>query len=235
MILKTIKFNILSSLFIFFGITLYAQNSLTADQALQALKDGNERFVKGTRTYLNLDNNRISETNSNGQYPFATIITCSDSRVPVEHIFDAGIGDLFVIRVAGNVVDIDEAGSIEYGVDHLNTPVFVVLGHSSCGAVTAVVKNAELHGNIPKLVDNIQPAVKKAREEYGNTFTDDLLEASIKNNVWKSIEDLLKVSHTTLELVKQKKLKIIGAVYHLNDGHVEWFGEHPQQKQLINL
>lgn len=212
---------------------LNAQKKQNAEEVLNMLKAGNERFVAGERTYSHLDGERIKETSENGQHPFATVITCSDSRVPVEHVFDVGIGDVFVIRVAGNVVDIDEAGSIEYGVDHLHTPVFVVLGHSSCGAVTAVVKDAELHGNIPKLVDNIVPAVEKAKKEHGNEYSDQLLESAIVNNVWQSIEDLFKVSHISAELVKSGKLTIVGAIYHIESGKVEWLGEHPHQTELL--
>ncbi len=216
------------------GIITFQANAESPDEALENLKQGNKRFVNGVRDYSNLDMVRISETNENGQHPFATVITCSDSRVPVEHVFDVGIGDVFVIRVAGNVVDVDEAGSIEYGVEHLGTPVLLVLGHSSCGAVTAVAKDAELHGNIPRLVDNIIPAVEKARQQYGHDFSSEMLESAIKNNVWQSIEDLLRVSHGTVELVKSGKLKIMGGVYHLDDGHVEWLGEHPMQASLLN-
>ena len=209
-------------------------DSKTSDEALQILKDGNKRYVDNNRNYPNLDKSRMEDTNNNGQHPFATIIGCSDSRVPIEHLFDVGIGDVFVIRVAGNVVDIDEAGSIEYGVEHLHTPLFVVLGHSSCGAVTAVAKGAEVHGNIPKLVDNIAPAVEEAKKKHGDEFSEELLETAIENNVWQSIEDLLTISDISRELVKSGKLKIVGAVYHLDDGHVEWLGEHPNLKELLN-
>ena len=221
-----------------FGISwnLLAQESelKNSDQSFQNLKDGNKRYVENKRLYSHQNQETRTITNEKGQHPFATIIACSDSRVPVEHIFDVGIGDVFIIRVAGNVVDVDEAGSIEYGVDHLHTPLFVVMGHSSCGAVTAVVQDAELHGNIPKLVDNIVPAANKAKKQFGDEFSNELLEAAIKNNVWQSIEDLLKISPVTADLVKMGKLKIVGAVYHLDDGHVEWLGEHPDQEVLLN-
>lgn len=210
-----------------------AQSEINSEQALNLLKDGNKRFASNTRKYEHLDADRIKEAASKGQFPFATIITCSDSRVPVEHVFDVGIGDVFVIRVAGNVINTDEAGSIEYGVEHLHTPVFVVLGHSSCGAVTAVVKDAHVHGNIPELIANISPAVENAKEVHGTAFSDELLETSIENNVWQSVEDLLSISEITKELVKDKKLLIIGAVYHLDTGKVEWLGEHPKQEELL--
>lgn len=212
----------------------FAQSHMTSNEALAKLKEGNKRFAEEKREYPNLDKARLHQTAEKGQHPYATIIGCSDSRVPIEHIFDAGVGDLFIIRVAGNVVNTDEAGSIEYGVEHLHTPVLVVLGHSSCGAVTAVVKEAEVHGNIPDLVANIKPAVEKAHKCHGEEFSDDLLNAAIKNNVFQSIEDLFESSHVTCELVKDKDLMVVGAIYHLDTGEVEWIGEHPEQNSFIN-
>lgn len=217
----------------FVSLHASAQTKINAEEALTQLKKGNERFVNNERKFEHLSKDRLIETSEKGQHPFATLITCSDSRVPVEHIFDAGIGDVFVIRVAGNVVDTDEAGSIEYGVEHLHTPIFVVLGHTNCGAVTAVVKDAEVHGNIPKLVDNIIPAVDKAEEAHGHDFSEQLLSTAIVNNVWQSVEDLLSTSHISKELVSSGKLIIVGAIYHMDTGEVEWLGEHPQQKELL--
>ncbi|MBI1387007.1 MAG: carbonic anhydrase [bacterium] len=205
---------------------------MTPDQALQAMKDGNERFVTGARKYEHLDAARLQET-STGQHPFVTLIACSDSRVSPEHIFDLGIGDVFVIRVAGNVCDIDEIGSIEYGVAHLGTPLMVVMGHSHCGAVTAVAQGAELHGSIPQLVDNIKPAVERVKRRDPNATGDDLVEKAVKTNVWQSIRDLIVNSPETRELVKEKKLKVVGAVYHIEDGKVEWMGEHPRLERLL--
>jgi len=218
--------------FLFNVFSLQGQTTLTPDEIIAKLTEGNERFMSDQRMYPNLNQDRRTETAENGQHPYVTVITCSDSRVPVENIFDAGIGDIFVIRVAGNVVNKNEAGSIEYGVDHLHTPLFVVLGHTHCGAVTAAATHAEVHGNIPHLIESIEPAVAKAKEELGEN-TEDLVPLSIKNNVWQSIEDLLTMSHTTIELVKENKLKIVGAIYHIEDGKIEWLGEHPHQHELL--
>jgi len=211
-----------------------ASSSITPDKALTMLKDGNARFAAGKSSQPNTDSKRLIDTAKNGQHPFATVIACSDSRVPVEILFDRGVGDIFTIRVAGNVVDVDEAGSIEYGVGHLGTPVLVVLGHTGCGAVTAVATDAEVHGNIPALVDNIGPAVEKAKSEHPDLKGKDLVPAAVKTNVWQAIEDLFKKSEEARHLVKDKKLKVVGAVYHLSDGKVEWLGEHPGQKDLIH-
>ncbi|MBI9066895.1 MAG: carbonic anhydrase [Salinivirgaceae bacterium] len=217
------------------GILGYSQPSITdPDVALEKLKQGNMNYASEASTHPNLNQERRNLTSTKGQHPYATVIACSDSRVPVEQVFDAGIGDIFTIKVAGNVIDIDEAGSVEYGVDHLETPVFVVLGHTGCGACTAVARGDEVHGNIPALVDNIIPAAEKAKQQHGNDFSEDLLNATIKNNVWQAIEDLYKISHVSAELVKSGKLKVVGAIYNIETGKIEWLGEHPHQKELLN-
>src|SRR5688572_831747 len=143
-----------------------APQAVTADQALKSLASGNERFVASTSEHPRTDQDRRRLTYSGGQHPIATVLSCSDSRAPVEIVFDQGIGDLFVVRVAGNVSDVDEIATIEYGVGHLHTPLIVVLGHTKCGAVTAVVDGAELHGNLALLVDNIIPAAEQAKHEH---------------------------------------------------------------------
>ena len=125
-------------------------------------------------------------------------------------------------------------GSIEYGVDHLGTPILIVMGYTSCGAVTAVARGDDVHGNIPALVDNIIPAVERAREIYGSNFTPQLLDTAIKFNVWQSIEDLYAGSYSTVELVNQGKLLVVGAVYHLDTGEVEWMGTHPREQELLS-
>lgn len=222
-------------LYLGFGYALHisAQEAVTADQALAMLKAGNERFVNGQSKHQRLDAARRTETSTKGQHPYVTILGCSDSRVPVEPVFDAGIGELFIIRVAGNVVNTDEAGSIEYGTEHLHTPLLVVLGHSQCGAVTAVAQNAVVHGNIPKLVENIGPAVTKAKHEHGPEVTEKVINASITNNIFQSIEDLLEASPMVAGLVKNGKLTIVGALYNIETGRVEWLGPHPQQASLL--
>ncbi|MEO5370203.1 MAG: carbonic anhydrase [Magnetococcus sp. DMHC-1] len=197
-----------------------APAGVSPDQALTWLKEGNARFVEGKSARPNLSAKRMAETVSGGQHPFATIISCSDSRVPVEHLFDRGIGDLFVIRVAGNVADTDEIGTTEYGAGHLGTSLVVVMGHTKCGAVSAVVKGDKVGGSIPKLVDNIIPAAERAKAK-GLTGDALILEA-IKENVRQSITDLSKNSEELSHLVHAGKLKIVGALYHLEDGKVEW-------------
>ncbi len=226
------KLRVFGAFILLIMATAFAEINKPED-ALEKLVNGNKRFTSNQREFPNQDQQRLQQTASEGQFPYATIVACSDSRVPVEHIFDAGIGELFVIRIAGNVVDINEAGSIEYGVEHLHTPVLVVLGHTNCGAVTAVCRGDEVHGNIPKLVDNIVPAVEKSKKTHGNEFGQELLDESIRNNIWQSIEDLLTLSPISCDLIKEGKLKVVGALYHLDSGEVEWLGEHPELSELL--
>lgn len=210
-----------------------ATPSMPPDQAINALKEGNARYVGNTAKHPNQNQERRSLTVSQGQHPFASVLSCSDSRVPVEILFDSGIGDLFVIRVAGNVADIDETGSIEYGVDHLGTSVLLVLGHSRCGAVTAVVQNAQVHGNIPPLVDNIGPAVAKARAAHPELSGDAVIDEAIKANVLQAMDDVFKLSEVVRNKAKDGSVKVIGAIYDLETGKINWLGSHPEQDQLI--
>ncbi len=202
-------------------------------EALEKLKKGNQRFVSEKRLYPNQDLKTRKNTSDKGQFPFASVLGCADSRAPVEHIFDAGVGEIFTIRVAGNVSDTDEIGTMEYGIGHLNTPVLVVLGHTKCGAVTAVVRGDKVHGSIPELVDNIIPAVERAKKKSGSAFSNKLVDDAIRENVWQSIEDLLKRSEEARHLVSGKKLLIVGALYHIENGEVEWLGEHKEQVSFL--
>ena len=202
------------------------------DEALVMLKDGNRRFVAGKSLHPHTDAARLAlaGTQDQGDYAYATVIACSDSRVPVERIFDAGIMDLFVIRVAGNVCDVDEAGSIEYGLAHVRTPVLVVLGHTQCGAVTAVThalqgKGHALERNIPPLVDNIEPAVRRAMAQHGSAEGDSIIPYAIEENVWQGIRDLFMESPSTRDLVKRGAAKVVGALYDVGTGGVKWLPE----------
>lgn len=203
------------------------------DQALQFMREGNGRFAGMLRTYPHQDAQLRQQVAEKGQKPFVTVVGCSDSRVPLEHLFDAGIGDLFVVRVAGNVCDTDEIGSVEYGVGHLGTPLLVVLGHTRCGAVTAVVKGDPVQGSIPALVDNIIPAVEKAKAEGGGKTEAALIGRAIELNVWQSVADIITGSEEVANLVREGRVKVVGAVYHLENGTVEWLGEHPGMQELL--
>ncbi|HEU6437592.1 MAG TPA: carbonic anhydrase [Nitratidesulfovibrio sp.] len=203
------------------------------DEALQRLMAGNARFVAEAPARQNLTAKRLA-TAQHGQTPYATILSCADSRAPVELIFDEGVGDLFVIRVAGNVAATDEVGTAEYGADHLGVPLLVVMGHTQCGAVTAVVQGAEVHGSIPMLVAPIVPAVAAAEKSNPKLDRAALVPKAIEANVWQAIDDTMRQSPIIRTRVAEGKLKVVGAIYHLDDGKVEWLGEHPQQARLLS-
>ena len=210
-----------------------AVHPVSPENALQMLVEGNLRFALGQSTHPNTSFSRRLLTTTEGQAPFATIIGCSDSRVPVEILFDQGVGDLFVIKVAGNVADTDEIGSAEYGVDHLGTPVLMVLGHTYCGAVTAVTTGAEVHGSIPALVDNIIPAVEKARHEHPDAEVSDLIAKATEANVWQAIEDILNKSHAIADRAKDGRVMVVGGMYNILSGKVDILGAPPNQTELL--
>jgi carbonic anhydrase len=206
--------------------------ALIREASLALLKEGNSRFVSGKARHPNQDSDRRSLTVSDGQKPFATILACSDSRSPVELIFDRGVGELFVVRVAGNVADDTQLGSIEYGVAHLNTPLIVVLGHTGCGAVGAACNGKELPGHLPSLINRIQPAVAKARA--AGTDPDRLLSAAVQANVWQQIEEIIHESSVVRAFLKEGSLQLVGGIYDLEKGSVNWLGSHPIQADQIS-
>ena len=204
----------------------------TPSEVLKVLQEGNARFVEGKVIHPNsgLDRRALANKESQAKYAFATIVSCSDSRVPPELIFDTGIMDLFVIRIAGNICNTDEAGSIEYGLFHVNTPLLVIMGHSQCGAVTAVIQETTGHGhklesNIPPLVAPIIPPVKKVIAANPGLEGTKLIDLCIEKNVWQAFNDLFTKSPETRELVKSGKVKALGAIYDLETGKVNWLPE----------
>jgi carbonic anhydrase len=207
--------------------------AMSPEEALKLLKDGNERYLNAKPQYPHQTRERRALTAGQGQHPFAAVLSCADSRAPVELLFDQGIGDLFVVRVAGNVAATDEIGSLEYAVDHLGTPLVVVLGHSQCGAVTAVVKNEKVPANVAAMVKPIAPAVAKARADNPGAGAEALVNAAIKANVWQALEDLLQKSPVIKGQVKAGKVKVLGALYELDTGQVQWLGPHPDQDKLV--
>ncbi|HUS76281.1 MAG TPA: carbonic anhydrase [Methanothrix sp.] len=195
------------------------KSGITGEQALQNLMEGNARYASGNASHPDQSVERRSELIA-GQHPFAVIVGCSDSRVPPEVIFDQGLGDIFVIRTAGQVLDDVAIGSIEYAVEHLAVPLVVVLGHDSCGAVTAAVMGGEAEGHLDSIVNFIEPAVDDARE-MGNAS--DLLNNSIDNNVYNIVDELKDSQPILSEKVENGELLIVGARYHLDSGEVETF------------
>lgn len=187
--------------------------SLNTDAALQKLIEGNQRFVEHKPQYPDQSAARLQEV-AQAQHPFATILCCADSRVPTEIIFDQGIGDIFDVRVAGNIVTPETLGSIEYAVVLLGTPLLMVLGHERCGAVTAAVQNGSLLGEIGSFVKAIKPAVTRVKDQPG-----DAVENAVVANVQYQLERL-KRSELLTEQIKSGKLKIVGGRYDLDTGSV---------------
>ncbi len=185
---------------------------VTPAQALQLLIEGNQRFASDASTHLNRSQERRQELKEK-QEPFAVVLSCSDSRVASEIIFDQGLGDLFVVRIAGNVVGPLELNSIQYAALHLHSSLILVLGHENCGAVNAAI-NGEI-GDIPAISKLLIPAVKKTKNQGK-----DRLENTVKENVRLVVEQLNK-SAGLKELVQKNKLSIVGGYYRLQDGRVE--------------
>lgn len=200
-----------------FSYPLWAQQKLTPDKALTLLQEGNRRFTTGKSIHPNQDLQRIKAV-ATAQTPFATIVGCSDSRVPNEIIFDQGVGDLFIVRTAGQVSTYASWGSIEFAEEVLGTTLIVVLGHTQCGAVNAAVKLNEVPGHIVTLINAIKPAVESAREKH----PDDLLDASIRENIKIQVEQLRSLEPVLAKRVREGSIKIIGALYHLETGEVEF-------------
>ncbi|MGF1601636.1 MAG: carbonic anhydrase [Thermosynechococcaceae cyanobacterium] len=187
--------------------------ALKPNAALQKLMIGNQRFVQHQPQYPHQTAARLQEV-AQSQHPFATILSCADSRVPAEILFDQGIGDLFDVRIAGNIVTPESMGSIEYAVELLSTPVLMVLGHERCGAVTAAVQNEPLPGDISTFVDAILPAVARVQNKPG-----DAVDNAVTANVAYQIEQLLR-STLIKERVRSGTLKLVGGRYDLDTGTV---------------
>lgn len=206
------------ALTMFFGpvCSLSAVEANPSKNPLERLMQGNQRYVSST-TVCHEDWSAKRSALTQSQKPFAIIVSCSDSRVPPEIVFDQSLGDLFVVRVAGNIVDDFAVGSIEYGVKVLGANLIVVLGHSNCGAVEAAMKGLKFDNHIQEVVTAIQPAVEATKGQSG-----DLLEKTIKANV-KNVENKLKSSKPVLaQLIDNGTLRITGAYYNLDTGKVEF-------------
>jgi carbonic anhydrase len=189
------------------------------DQALQMLKDGNKKYVAGHRKHPRDFVGRLHKV-AFGQNPFAVVLGCADSRVPVEIIFHVGLGDLFVVRVAGNVADHTVIGSIEFAVEQLGTRLVVVLGHERCGAITSAVNGGRPRGHIGTLLDHLKPVVKEVRSQTGDT-----LDLAVRLNAVRVAEKLQLTRPILSKAVTSGKIKIVAARYDLDDGNVEFLTE----------
>lgn len=184
---------------------------MDSDEALKRLLDGNKRYLSGKIGAKDVKTAR--EATVNGQHPFATVVSCSDSRVVPEFIFDTNLGEIFIIRNAGNCIDTLTMGSIEYGTEHLHTPLLVILGHSKCGAVTAACQGNVCPPNIAAIMEKIRPAVDKKGKEG--------VEETVVCNVTMVKDEIRRRSDIVRHLEKEGKLKIVEMKYHIEDGRVE--------------
>ena len=189
--------------------------ALGSDAALERLMAGNRRYVAAKLRHPHQTPDYRLALNE-GQTPCAMILGCADSRVPPEVIFDQGLGDLFVVRVAGNIVDDVVLASLEYGAGHLGAPLLMVLGHSHCGAVAATLGDGELEGHLSRLAEAIRPAAIRAKGRPG-----DALDNAVRANVALTVEILNAAEPVLSERIKAGKLKVVGACYHLDTGVVE--------------
>ncbi|MBO3458039.1 carbonic anhydrase [Aetokthonos hydrillicola Thurmond2011] len=188
--------------------------ALSPDEALNRLVDGNKRFVQQRRQNPNQSVAHLQLV-AKAQYPFTAMLSCSDSRVPSEIIFDQGFGDLFVVRVAGNVVTTEGIGSLEFATSVLGAPLIVVLGHKRCGAVSAAVKGEPLPGRIGTFVESIKPSLTKVKTRSG-----DLVDKVVIANIQYQVEILKQTSTILTQLLESGKLKIVGGRYDLDTGEV---------------
>lgn len=188
--------------------------AIKAEKALEMLIEGNRRFLK--KSPSTPDNERRMET-LEGQHPFAVILCCSDSRVPPEIIFDKRIGDLFVVRVAANILDDNVLGSIEYAVEHLEASLIIVLGHQKCGAISTATKDIQESSHVQSILNAIKPAVEMAKNQPG-----DLLYNSIINNIHITVNKLRSSDPVMTNYLQTECIKIIGAYYCLESGKVEF-------------
>jgi carbonic anhydrase len=205
------------------GASLAPGSRPTPDEALSILKEGNRSFVSGAAIRPQQTGPERRAALAHAQQPFCVLVGCSDSRVSPELLFGRGLGDLFIVRNAGNVVDLAAMGSIEYGVAVLGAPLVVVLGHERCGAVQAAVKvveeDATYPGSIGQMIEPIIPAVLRARRD-GEA---DLVERSVKSNVQRIVERLRTTEQMLQAPQQEGRLRIVGAYYDLDDGNVAFF------------
>ena len=203
-------------------ITKEAQENLTPVAAIQLLKEGNQRFVNNLRFNRNLLQ-QVNET-AKGQYPFATILSCIDSRAPAELVFDQGLGDVFSVRIAGNVVNEDILGSMEFSCKVAGSKVIMVLGHTSCGAIKGACDKAEL-GHLTGLLNKIKPAIDIENTHQDNrsgsnlAFVDDVAHINVK----QSMDEILQKSDVLREMQQQGEIVLIGGMYDVSTGEVSFF------------
>jgi carbonic anhydrase len=200
--------------------TKITQDEITPQLALNYLKEGNERFVKNLRANRNL----LEQANNtaDGQFPFAVILSCIDSRTSAELVFDQGLGDIFSARVAGNIVNEDILGSMEYSCKVAGSKLVVVIGHSKCGAITAACQHVEM-GNITALLNKVKPAIDKVTPTVDDITSNISVQKVADENVKVAINEIRNKSEILAEMEKNGEIKIVGGMYNLENGKVEFF------------
>ena len=200
-------------------LTAAEQKALTPESVIQRLKEGNKRFMTNDLTLR--DNSALVRDATEGQYPKAVILSCVDSRIPVEDVFNKGIGDLFVARVAGNFVNEDILGSMEFGCKVSGAKLILVLGHESCGAIKSAIDDVKL-GNITAMLAKIKPAIASSQDFVGDKTSknDDFVDAVAKKNVLLTIQNIKDKSPILKEMAEKGEIKIVGAYYDLHSGEV---------------
>ncbi len=201
--------------------------SIAAAEALDRLREGNQRYVSDQPQRAVLGRQALREELTSGQHPFAVVLGCADSRAPAEIVFDQDVGDLFVIRVAGHVVAPAEIGSIEYAAAVLGARLVVVMGHSGCGAVGATLQQVrapdpEMSPNVLALVDHIRPSILPVLDHVGDAPEADVMEAAVRANVFGAVAAVQAQSPTIARLVRDEGLRVVGAEYSLETGAVEF-------------
>ena len=196
-------------------LTKEIQDSISPNKAVEMLKEGNQRFLG--KNVQDRDLHIQVQNTSDGQFPYAVVLSCIDSRVPVELVFDQGVGDIFSARVSGNIINEDILGSIEYACGVAGSKAILVLGHTKCGAVTSACKGVEL-GNITALLSKVKPAIANVQERDGEVEVEEVTKA----NVHQSIKEIREKSSILADLETEGKIKIVGAVYHVEDGRVTY-------------
>jgi carbonic anhydrase len=209
-------------------------SNLTPRQGYEQLRDGNKRFVNNLKSHH--DHLELINLTRDGQYPFAVILSCMDSRTSVELIFDQGLGDIFSIRIAGNIVNNDILASIEYAIKYVGSKVLMVLGHTECGAIKSAMKG-EADGHVNDLLKRIHPAISKSllQDDEGYLFSDKVAYANVKN----SLEEILTRSTIVKDMFEKGQIGIIGGVYNIDNGQVDFFKNLTKRtkpgKQLVNV
>tara|TARA_R110000823_G_scaffold161187_4_gene292724 strand:- start:159 stop:785 length:627 start_codon:yes stop_codon:yes gene_type:complete len=204
--------------------TRETQATMTPEKALQFLKEGNQRFQNNLKANRNLLE-QVNDT-SDGQFPFATILSCIDSRVSAELVFDQGLGDIFSVRIAGNFVNEDILGSMEFGCKLAGTKLVVVLGHTSCGAIKGACDHVRL-GNLTALINKIEPAVAAVKEPKDESLRNsqnlEFVDAVSTKNVEITIENIRERSRILAEMEKNSEILIVGAMYDISNGEVTFY------------